>query len=186
MGISACSVKCQSASFHFWSFWQLLPLMCLFPSSGLSSLTTQMPKASSVHCWITKHSNLCSVLPREAVLQQLWKFQEPILKKKAPQKSNICHLIYTFKVVFLTLNKATLAFRVSCPHISLLSSKPAELFLEPKLIWPRYSHTNCSKLSSGVNLQHIVCIAFHCNCSHTYFYLQNSASQMAKLPGIYL
>lgn len=58
MGISACSVKCQSSSFHFWSFWQLIPLMCLLPSPSLSSLTSQMPKASTVHYWITKHSNL--------------------------------------------------------------------------------------------------------------------------------
>lgn len=36
-----------------------------------------------------------------------------------------------------------------------------------------------------MNLQHIVYNTVHSNCSHACFCLQNSASQMAKLSGIY-
>lgn len=125
LGISACSIKCQSSSFHFWSFWQLIPLMCLFPSPRLSSFPCQMPKASTAHCCITKHSNLCSVLPTEAVLWELFKFQESTLEKTKPERDtyNICYFIYYFKaILLLAWNKTSLAFRVSCTGFSLLPS----------------------------------------------------------------
>lgn len=103
-------------SFNFWSFWQLIPLMCLFPSPRLSSLPSQMPKASTAHCCITKHSNLCSVLPTAAVLWQLFKFQESTLERTKPARDtyNICYFIPHFKAMLLALHKTSLAFRVSC------------------------------------------------------------------------
>lgn len=63
LGISACSIKCQSSSFHFWSFWQLIPFNVLYspaPDCLLFLFRCQKPQLFIAVSPSTATSLLCA------------------------------------------------------------------------------------------------------------------------------